>query len=237
MMRLEQYRFPGEFEPHRGTWLLWPSRGDNWRHEASVAQHEVLSLAKEMGRFEPVRLGVPSKLLGDVSQAIPASVTAFPLDFDDTWVRDTGPTILIADDAPPIAVDWRFNSWGGLFNEAASDDAVAGRIAEIEGLPVIKAPMVLEGGAIISNGQGVLISTRESVLKVPVAGSVEATSCLSTLPEYPLVSLRSPSSPTLHSPLETLCRGRERHMPARQPARGALSVMDWKQQWPTAIPI
>ena len=31
-------RMPGEFEPHRGCWMLWPRRPDNWRRAAQPAQ-------------------------------------------------------------------------------------------------------------------------------------------------------------------------------------------------------
>ncbi len=24
------FRMPGEFEPHRGTYIIWPERPDNW---------------------------------------------------------------------------------------------------------------------------------------------------------------------------------------------------------------
>ena len=32
------YRMPAEWEPHRGTWLIWPERSDNWRNGAKPAQ-------------------------------------------------------------------------------------------------------------------------------------------------------------------------------------------------------
>src|SRR5690348_18383179 len=32
--RADGYWMPGEFEPHAGTWMLWPERIDNWRDGA-----------------------------------------------------------------------------------------------------------------------------------------------------------------------------------------------------------
>jgi agmatine deiminase len=31
------FRMPGEFEPHAGTWMLWPCRPDTWRDDAGPA--------------------------------------------------------------------------------------------------------------------------------------------------------------------------------------------------------
>lgn len=32
------FRMPGEFEEHRGTYMIWPERPDNWRFGAKPAQ-------------------------------------------------------------------------------------------------------------------------------------------------------------------------------------------------------
>jgi agmatine deiminase len=158
------YRLPAEFERHKATWLLWPSRPDNWRCNAYFGQSDIAALAATIAHFEPVRLGVPPELEKSVRAQVPPAVRVVPMRFNDIWVRDTGPTTLVSNSRPSIAVDWQFNSWGGLFSEAMDDDRVAAEIAHYEQLQTIRAPMVLEGGAIISDGQGTIITTEESVL-------------------------------------------------------------------------
>ena len=37
--KIDGFRMPGEFEPHRGTYMIWPERPDNWRLGAKPAQH------------------------------------------------------------------------------------------------------------------------------------------------------------------------------------------------------
>jgi agmatine deiminase len=39
------FRMPGEFEPHSGTWLLWPERTSNWRLGAKPAQAAFAAVA------------------------------------------------------------------------------------------------------------------------------------------------------------------------------------------------
>jgi len=62
-------------------------------------------------------------------------------------------------------VDWMFNAWGGLdgglYFPWDRDDAVAGKVLEIEGRDRYRAPLVLEGGAIHVDGQGTLVTTEE----------------------------------------------------------------------------
>ena len=43
--RADGYRMPGEFEPHAGTWMLWPQRPDNWRLGGKPAQRAFVAVA------------------------------------------------------------------------------------------------------------------------------------------------------------------------------------------------
>jgi agmatine deiminase len=158
------HRFPGEFEPHAATWLLWPSRPDNWREAAYFGRQDTLALASYIAHFEPVRLGVPKGQASEIERSVPPNVRVVPMLFDDTWVRDTGPTVLVSNEARPVAVDWRFNSWGGLFSQSSLDDDVAQTIAQAEAFATVRGPIVLEGGAIVTDGRGTLIATAESIL-------------------------------------------------------------------------
>ncbi len=158
------YRLPGEFEQHRATWLLWPTRPDNWRCNGYFAQNDMRALAASIAHFEPVRLGVPAADAPRLRKQLPASVTVVEMTFNDTWVRDTGPMTVVSEHQPAIAIDWKFNSWGGLFSQAADDDRVASEIARYEQLSSVRAPIVLEGGAVMSDGKGTLVTTEECVL-------------------------------------------------------------------------
>ena len=52
------FRMPAEWEPHAGTWMLWPERPDNWRMGALPAQKAFTEVATAIARFEPVTMGV-----------------------------------------------------------------------------------------------------------------------------------------------------------------------------------
>jgi agmatine deiminase len=99
---------------------------------------------------------------------LPSVVRVIELSSNDAWMRDVGPTFVVNDRGGVRGVDWMFNAWGGLdgglYFPWDRDDAVAGKVLEIEGRDRYRAPFVLEGGAIHVDGQGTLVTTEECLL-------------------------------------------------------------------------
>jgi agmatine deiminase len=157
-------RMPGEFEPHAATWLIWPERPDIWRERAAPVQAAFVALVAAIAACEPVRVGASPRQLLRARAALPAGVPVLPLPNNDAWVRDTGPTFLLDAGGRRRGVDWRFNAWGGLYADWRRDAAVAARLLAFEGAPRYRAPMVNEGGAIHSDGQGTLLVTEQCLL-------------------------------------------------------------------------
>ena len=61
-------------------------------------------------------------------------------------------------------VDWGYNAWGGKYPPFDDDDAVPQRIAELLELPVFSPGIVMEGGALDVNGEGLLLTTEACLL-------------------------------------------------------------------------
>lgn len=160
----DSYRLPAEFEQHAGTYLFWPVRSDNWRNGASLAQSNILSLAKLLSQQETVKLGFATRPSEAMVEQLGPKIRTLQIAYNDIWVRDTGPTVVVNRSGSAIGVDWKFNSWGGLFEDYAEDDAVAEKISHLEGYSTIKAPIVLEGGAIATDGARTILVTEESVI-------------------------------------------------------------------------
>ena len=162
--RQDGFRMPDEFEEHSGCWILFPERPDNWRLNAVPAQQAFANLAKAISRFEKVTVGVTRTQLENARALLPDQINLVEMEFDDTWVRDTGPTCVIDSKGVVRGIDWEFNSWGGLFDSWNMDSLVAQKILEIEKLDRYKSKLVLEGGAIHVDGQGTLLTTEECIL-------------------------------------------------------------------------
>jgi len=162
------FRMPGEFEPQKQIWMIWPERPDNWRAGAKPAQEAYANAAKAISRFEPVTMVVSAAQYANCRNRLPAEIRVVEMSNDDAWMRDCGPTFLKNDRGEVRAVDWDFNAWGGLdgglYFPWDHDDQVAAKVLEIERADRYKAPLVLEGGSIHVDGQGTLITTEECLL-------------------------------------------------------------------------
>lgn len=162
------FRMPGEFEPHAGSWMLWPQRPDNWRMGGKPAQRAFVAVASTIAQFEPVTIGVNSDQSANARQMLPAQIRVVEIANNDAWMRDCGPTFVVNSQSEVRGVDWDFNAWGGLYNGLYFpwdlDQAVAQKVIEIEWLTRYKAPLVLEGGSIHVDGEGTCITTEECLL-------------------------------------------------------------------------
>jgi agmatine deiminase len=162
------YRMPGEFEAHRGCWMAWPERPDNWRLGAKPAQRAYAAVAEAINVSEPVTMAVSDAQFENCRALLSPSIRVVELSSDDAWMRDIGPTFVVDDSGGRRGVDWRFNAWGGLdgglYFPWDRDERVAQKVLELEGADRYRAPIVLEGGAIHVDGQGTVMATEECLL-------------------------------------------------------------------------
>jgi agmatine deiminase len=159
---------PAEWEPHEAVWMLWPYRPDNWRESGRPAQAAYAAVAECILVETPVFMGVPPALVEQARRLLPAGVTIVPMDSDDAWMRDVGPTVVIDSKGARRGVDWIFNAWGGLkgglYYPWDRDEQVAPQVCAYHGFARYAAALVLEGGAIHTDGDGTLMVTEEVML-------------------------------------------------------------------------
>src|SRR5204863_9988920 len=84
---------------------------------------------------------------------------------DRVWTRDYGPMFVVDNEARTLIADWRFNGWAKYPNWKR-DNAVARKASKLLGCPRLtprsqNEPVVLEGGSIDVNGNGLLLTTEE----------------------------------------------------------------------------
>ena len=109
------FRMPGEFEPHLGTYIIWPERPDNWRLGGKPAQKVFVEVASAISRYEPVTVCVNAGQYANAREMLPSEVRVVEISNDDAWVRDCGPTF-VTNGKEIRGVDWSFNAWGGLYD-------------------------------------------------------------------------------------------------------------------------
>jgi len=154
---------PAEWAPQKAIWTAWPADPDQWNGDLASPRRDVAALVRALGRSNRVRLlvaGVEAEAsaraeTGGVAEIIPAR-------YGDIWLRDTGP-IFARTEGGAVALRFRTNGWGGKFD--LPDDATVGDdIARLAGAPIRKFDFVLEGGAVEQDGEGTILTTRQTLL-------------------------------------------------------------------------
>lgn len=162
------FHMPAEFEPHAGTWMIWPERRDTFRYGAKLAQPQFVEFARTISQFEPVTVGVSDAQYEVALRACGDFARVVELSNDDFWIRDTGATF-VTNGSEIRGVDWTFNAWGGLVDGLYfpwdKDDRIASKMCGLIGCDRYRLDdFVLEGGSIHVDGEGTLVVTESCLL-------------------------------------------------------------------------
>ncbi len=169
------YRMPAEWEPHEATWIAWPHHRDDWPGKFAPIPWVYAEIVRHLHMGERVRI-----LVNDAAAERAAcrhlrqagvdltAVEFFPIATNRVWTRDYGP-LFVRNTAGEVAItDWEFNAWAKYLNWQL-DNAVPAQLAGRLGLRRWHAQLgehrvVLEGGSIDVDGQGLLLTTEECLL-------------------------------------------------------------------------
>ena len=156
-------RMPAEWAPHERTLIAWPSREDAWRGVGIAEAKDCYSrVVDAVSQFEPVMLVVNPGDEDEARRRCPESnVEVVALPIDDSWLRDSGPIIVADDDGNRFGVDFAFNAWGEKFDPFENDAAVSRLLLDRLDIPRVESGLVLEGGSIAVDGEGMLITTEQ----------------------------------------------------------------------------
>lgn len=164
----EQLRFPAEWESQSAVLIAWPHAETDWAQRLAEVEETYIALVAAITRFERVVICVADEDLQTYAEARlrsarldMAKVSFIEVDYDDTWLRDSGPITLRRDDGSFHLLDFRFTGWGGKF-EASRDDLLVGALHNaglFANSEVQSIDFALEGGAIDTDGAGTLLTT------------------------------------------------------------------------------
>lgn len=162
---------PAEWEPHEATWISWPRReGISFPDSYDRVIPTFVRMVEALAESETVRINVSSaeqekEIRALLKGAPPERVEYYPIPTNEPWCRDHGPIFVKREKDPKLAVvNFHYNAWGWKYPPFDNDDAVPTRVAKKFGLPIFSCDMVLEGGAIDVNGEGVLLTTENCLL-------------------------------------------------------------------------
>ncbi|MBL0041452.1 MAG: agmatine deiminase family protein [Xanthomonadales bacterium] len=161
------WQLPAEWEPQSAVLIAWPHAGTDWSANLADVESTYVALAAAVTRFQhllvvvadaDLREHVRTRLAGAGLDM--ARVHLALADYDDTWLRDSGP-ITQRDGDRFRLLDFRFTGWGGKFG-ASRDDLLIGALhanGAFRNALQDRIDFALEGGAIEIDGHGTLMST------------------------------------------------------------------------------
>ena len=144
-------------------WLALPARGLGRPEGLARAKSAYAAVAHAISHFEPVVMAARPEDADEARQATGCEV--FEVALDDSWARDIGPTFVTGPSGHGAAVQWRFNAWGSKYHPVRPGCALSPRAwRRGRACRCIAAPIVCEGGAIHSDGEGTLLTTEQCLL-------------------------------------------------------------------------
>ncbi|MHA7944176.1 agmatine deiminase family protein [Formosa sp. 3Alg 14/1] len=173
-MASEAIRFPAEWEHQEGVLLCFPYNGNDWPGKYQAIQWAFVEFIKKVAQVETVFLVVENKKQQDkvndmleMARANLNNVSYIVYKTNRSWMRDSGP-IIVKKGGERVALNFNFNGWAKYPNHKL-DRGVPKVISEVLKAPLVQVmyngkPVVLEGGAMDSNGKGTLLTSEECLL-------------------------------------------------------------------------
>jgi agmatine deiminase len=167
-------RFPAEWEDQQGILLCFPHNGNDWPGKYEAIQWAFIEFIKKVALYETVFLVVADeklkeKVAGMLERAL---VNGDNISFiiqktNRSWMRDSGP-IVIKNGEEREALNFNFNGWTKYKNYML-DKHVPAKVAQSLDIPLTQVmykgkPVIVEGGAIDSNGKGTLLTSEECLM-------------------------------------------------------------------------
>jgi len=172
------WHMPAEWQPHEATWIAWPHNRSDWPGKFAPISWVFADIVRHLTQCEFVHLLVndeagrhkAERYLRKVHVDL-TKVRFFRFGTNRVWTRDYGPTFLTSTTgtaAAPVLLGWHFNSWA-KYDDWQLDSTVPRKIAKALRAQCVQPlwnnrRIVLEGGSIDVNGQGLLLTTEECLL-------------------------------------------------------------------------
>lgn len=162
---------PAEWEHQYALWMAWPIHKEWWDGQLEAIAATFAEIAFHTARFQHLNILCPPVAQPSVTRMLQKreanlnKIRFFDIPTDDVWIRDNGPIFLRNRKKKETALtDWEFNAWGEKFPNFDNDNRVPAAIADKLGIKRFRYALCVEGGAIESNGRGLILSTKSVML-------------------------------------------------------------------------
>ncbi len=169
--------YPPEWEKQYATWLSWPHNKKEWGKERLIKIRKFYEkLIDLILDFQNVNLILPDEnSLNEVSKKYHIVKTCLGMSQlkkiiipnNDIWIRDYGPFFIELQNGKKknkLLLDFEFNAWGEKFPPWNLDNKVPKEISKYFGCEIESYPIIMEGGALEFNGDGIILTTEQCLL-------------------------------------------------------------------------
>jgi len=155
-------RLIGEFEEQSFTQIIFPHSKTDWIDYLDEAQKTFINIINEIIKYQ--KCLVVCETIASVKKHFSQNKNLFFVEYltDDTWARDSS-ALSILDENQVKLLDFTFNAWGNKF-EYKNDNLMSRSISKDYSAELESIDFVLEGGAVESNGDGIILTTSACML-------------------------------------------------------------------------
>ena len=175
LKRYGAYRMPAEWELQKSTWIAWPHNKKDWPGKFQSIPNVFAVIISALSKVQLVNILVNNK--SDHREVVVAlkkfgtkinNIRLINCKTDRSWTRDSLPIFLKFKNDKKILSKWKFNAWAKYKNFKKGNKAYL-KIKKTTKIKVIKPKfknrkIVLEGGSIDVNGNGLLITTKQCLI-------------------------------------------------------------------------
>jgi agmatine deiminase len=167
-------RFPAEWETQQGILLCFPHNGNDWPGKYEAVQWAFVEFIKKVATFETVFLIVADKSHEEKVNSMleKAHINLSNISYivhktNRSWMRDSAP-IIVKKGNEREALNFNFNGWA-KYKNIQLDKFVPSKVGNFLNIPVTQVmykgkPVIVEGGAIDTNGKGTLLTSEECLM-------------------------------------------------------------------------
>lgn len=159
-------RLPAEWEEQSFVQLTFPHEDTDWAPYLDDAINTFVQIAKAIQKKQKCLIIAKNLAKTKALFQNKKNLIFIKLDSNDTWSRDFGGITVVENDYF-VVNDFKFNAWGKKFaydkdNKITSQLKLKGILQEYKHKTI---SFVLEGGAIESDGNGVILTTSASLME------------------------------------------------------------------------
>jgi agmatine deiminase len=176
----EHFRMPAEWGPHAASWIAWPHNPEDWPGKFQPIPWVYCEIVRYLAAVEDVHILVndeaAEKRAANMLRRQGANLARLHFHrwrTDRVWLRDSGPIFVKNSAGQTALTNWRFNAWA-KYDNWHNDDQIPAHVAKLYTMPSFEPTvtladgtphrLVLEGGSIDTNGNGLLLTTEECLL-------------------------------------------------------------------------